>query len=180
MAKRSIRTIEGIRRAADIQKRRRLRLYSRPYVLQEAIARNLARFESVRRIEDPDERFAAFKAIPALEFDAEGVDSELSPAQRLSLAQQDRARRPRARLSASDITLLSIIVGVLERFGARHPRAKELWIPAIDELRTLGLNPTLVDQEQEAIEYDFRGGRRTLSAGHFANLVTKAKRRFDN
>src|SRR5208282_645903 len=99
MPRRSIRSIAGLQRACNASNRRSARLYKKPYILKDALSRHLARFDELDRIADPADRFEAFRHIPAFEYDLEGVHASLTPRQRQSLAQQDRAKHPRVRLT---------------------------------------------------------------------------------
>ena len=184
MRQRSIRTIAGLQRACNASNRRSARLYKRPYILQPALIRHLAQFDRLDRIVDPAARFQAFRIIPALEYDLEAVDATLTADQHESLAQRDRAMRPRNRLTEDGQTLETIIFNLLNQ--ATDPwrqKAKQYWLPVFYRLRLLGLNPTFMTDpvrgSEEWLEYDGRSGaRRSLTRGQFENIVSKVRRRF--
>jgi hypothetical protein len=183
MGRRSIKTIAGLQRAWDARNTRFARLYKRPYILHPALARHLERFDRLEQINDADARYQEFRKLPSLESELETVDGGLTPKQRESLAQQDRAMRPRARLTEDGQTLESVVSALLNRVDdPRRRKAKEYWIPMVERLRQLGLNPTLVPDPShlpaEKLEYDGGDGRRSLSLGHFENMVSKARKRF--
>lgn len=181
MAKRPIRTVAGIERASRANQRRAARYCERPYVLQAALARNLARFDALERIADPSARFEAFRQIPALEFDLDAVWSGFSEAERKSLAQQDRARHPRAHLTRDGSGLETLIGDLLKHEGDPWKlKAKQYWPQLLDRLRAMGLNPSQAPDpkypDRERIEYRHAAGRRHLTIGQFLNLVSKVRR----
>ena len=134
------------------------------------------------RSSDAAARYQAFRRLPALEFELAAVNGSLSPKQRESLAQRDRATRPRVRLTDDGQTLKTIISDILaESQDPWRQKAKQYWLPVIDRLRLLGLNPTLTTDPSnpfnEKLEYDCVGGRRSLTPGQFANIVSEIRRR---
>jgi hypothetical protein len=180
MAKRSIKTIAGLQRACEAYRRRVKPLYRRAYILQPALARHLARFEDLETITDHTERFQAFRSVPALEYELEAVDAELPADKRKSLAQQNRARRSRARLTDQGITLVQIARTLIEEHDDPWAlKAKEYWVPLIGHLQKLGLNPKLISHPNslggETLEYDGSRGRRSLTPGQFANIISEVR-----
>jgi hypothetical protein len=182
MAKKSIKTLAGLQRAWNARNRELAPLYKRPYILQPALSRHLDQFEQLEQIEDAAARYQAFRRLPALEFDLAAVNASLSPKERESLAQRDRATHPRVRLTDDGQTLKTIISYILaESQDPWRQKAKQYWLPVIDRLRLLGLNPTLTTDPSnpfnERLEYDCAGGRRSLTPGQFANIVSEIRRR---
>jgi hypothetical protein len=144
MEKRRIRTIAGLQRAWNARNVRSARFYKRPYTLQPALARHLDRFKHLEQIKDPDARYQAFRQLPSLEFELEAVNGSFTPKQRESLAQRDRATRPRGRLTEDGQTLEAIVFALLAQVDDPWLlKAKQYWTPTIERLRQLGLNPTL-------------------------------------
>lgn len=181
MAKRRTRTIAGLQRAWNARSRRGASLYNRPYVLRPALVRHLDRYEHLKQIGDDAERYRAFRLVPALEYDLEAIDRSLTADERVSLAQRDRATRPRIRLTKDRHTLETIIFQLLNELeDPWQKKAKQYWFLVIERLKTLGLNPTrIIDPAQpsnEWLEYDGGGGRRSLRQGHFQNLVSAARK----
>jgi hypothetical protein len=181
MKKRSIKTLAGLQRAWNARNRKTSRLYKRPYLLGPALARHLDQFGRLEQIDDPAERYQAFRRLPALEFELDSVNASLSPKERESLAQRDRATRPRVRLTDDGQTLKTIIFNILTE--SQYPwqqKAKQYWLPVIDRLRQLGRNPKLTpdpsNPANEKLEYDCVGGRRSLTPGQFANIVSEVRR----
>lgn len=182
MMKRRIRTLAGLRRASRAFHGRLRKHYERPYVLQPALARNLARFDVLQSIEDPATRFEAFRQIPALEFDLEAVWSDLTGEERESLAQQDRASHPRVALTSKGETLRDIIRGLLlERSAERQLKAKQYWPLMLERLAGLGLTPFVTPHpahpDRERIQYFIGTKRRFLTIGQFVNIVSEIRRR---
>jgi hypothetical protein len=182
MVKKSIKTLAGLQRAWNARNRELAPLYKRLYILQPALSRHLDKFEQLEQIEDAAARYQAFRCLPALEFDLAAVNASLSPKERESLAQRDRATRPRVRLTDDGQTLKTIISYILaESQDPWRQKAKQYWLPVIDRLRLLGLNPTLTTDPSnpfnERLEYDCAGGRRSLTPGQFANIVSEIRRR---
>jgi hypothetical protein len=182
MARRSIKTLAGLHRVCDASRRSAARLYARRYILEPALVRNLARFEELKHIEDPGARFEAFRQIPALEFDLEAVHSNLTPTQRTSLAQQDRAKHPRIQLAADGTNLETIVAELLAQDADPwRLKAKQYWPKLIECLSQMGLAPSSVRDPKcptyERIQYFVGGKRRYLTMGHFANLVSKTRGR---
>jgi hypothetical protein len=66
-----------VRRACDAQRNQMGRLYSRPYILNPALERHLARFDELYRT--PPLVSRSFGGFPALEYDLEAVHSALGP-----------------------------------------------------------------------------------------------------
>jgi hypothetical protein len=185
MKKRSIKTAAGLRRAWEAIRRRSARFYERPYIVQPALAKHLDRFEKLKAIDDEGARFQAFRLIPSLEFELEAVDAILTPAERKSLAQGDRARHPRVRLTEDGRTLEGIIHEVLSRVeDPWRQKAKQYWLPLIYCLQQRGLKPSLFSYpdhpSNEKLEYDFGGGRRSLTLRQFENIVSRVRRRLSN
>ena len=180
--KRRIRTVAGLQRAWKASTRGSSRLYRRPYILQPALKCHLGRFEDLKTIEDDAARFQAFRRIPALEYELAAIDRSLTSEQRNTLAQRDRATRPRVRLTDDGQTLETIIFGILaQRNDPRRLRAKEYWRPLVDRLQLLELNPTVMPDPASAygekLEYDHDGGRRSLAPGQFENIVSRVRSR---
>jgi len=178
---RAIKTIASLQRVIDANNKRLSRFYNQYYVLKPALARNLARFDELNRIEDPNERFEQFRLIPALEYDLDAVDTGLTSSQRTSFAQQDRAIHPRVRLTADGLTLMGLTREVVVDPG--HPRtfkAKQYWTPFVESLERHGLNPIVrsdsVRPWVECVEYDACGSRRRLGRRQFENIVSKIRR----
>jgi hypothetical protein len=181
MAKKSIKTLAGLQRALNARNRELAPLYKRPYILQPALTRHLDQFEQLEQIEDAAARYQAFRRLPALEYELAAVNGSLTPKQRESLAQRDRATRPRVRLTDDGETLKTIIFDILtESQDPWRQKAKQYWLPVIDRLRQLGRNPTLTpdpsNPANENLEYDRIGGRRSLRQGQFANIVSEVRR----
>jgi hypothetical protein len=181
MRKKPIKSIAGLQRAWNAENRKSGRLYRRPYILRPALARHLEQFEQLDQISDPAARYQAFRRLPALESELAAVYAGLTPKQRESLAQQDRAAHPRVRLTDDGQTLKTIIFDILtESQDPWQQKAKEYWLPMFDRLRQLGRNPTLTpdpsNPANEKLEYDCLGGRRSLRPGQFANIVSKVRR----
>jgi hypothetical protein len=178
---RAIKTIAGLQRVIDANNKRLSRFYDQDYVLAPALARNLARFDELNRIEDPSERFAQFRLIPALEYDLDAVDVGLTPSQRTSFAQQARARHPRTRLNRNGLTIMSLIREVvLKPQNPKNFKAKQYWKPFLESLARHDLNPKvrsdLVRPWIECVEYDACGSRRRLGRRQFENIVSKIRR----
>jgi hypothetical protein len=182
MKKRSIKTLAGLQRAWNARNRKSALLYERPYLLGPALARHLDQFGRLEQIDDPAERYQAFRHLPALEFELEAVNGSFTPKQRESLAQRDRATRPRVRLTDDGQTLKTIIFDILtESQDPWRQKAKQYWLSVFGRLRLLSLNPTLTTDPSnpfnERLEYDCAGGRRSLTPGQFANIVSEIRRR---
>lgn len=181
MGKKCIKSIAGLQRAWNAENRKAARLYKRPYILRPALARHLEQFEQLDQIGDPAARYQAFRRLPALESELAAVNGSLTPKQRESLAQRDRATRPRVRLTNDGQTLKTIIFDILtESQDPWRQKAKQYWLPVIDRLRQLGRNPTLTpdpsNPANEKLGYDCVGDRRWLRPGQFANIVSKVRR----
>ena len=176
---RKVRTLADLQRLCNATYKRPGRLYGQPYILQPALGRNLARFDELNLINDPEKRYQAFRPIPSLEYDLEAIHASLGPEKRKSLAQQGRAKHRRVRITKDGATLETIIRGLLGT--ALNPgklKAKQYW-PRLVSLDQLGLNPTMVpdpaDPSREKIEYYCNKKRRTLSFGQFQNIVSKLR-----
>jgi hypothetical protein len=118
--------------------------------------------------------------VPSLEFELTAVDSALTPKQRQSLAQRDRATRPLGRLTEDGQTLETIIVALLNQVNDHwRQTAKQYWLPVFDRLRQLGLNPTLMTDPTrpfyQKLEYDRGGGRRSLTPSLRLRLVEERR-----
>jgi hypothetical protein len=181
MKKRPVRTVKGLQRACNAQSGRMATLYRRPYVLEPALARHMARFEALNEIEDSDARFEAFRRLPSLEFDLNAVYAGITPKQRNSLAQRDRARHPRVRVAPDGRKLEAIVLDILR--NAKDPgkrKAKEYWDDLVDRLEELSLKPVSTfdpaDPSIDRLEYGV-DKRRSLTLRHFENVVSKVRRR---
>jgi hypothetical protein len=182
MKNRVVCTVAGLQRVWAARNNRFKPLYKRSYILEPAAARHSLHFRALEEIADKSERLEAFRRIPSFEADLEAADASLSAEQRLSLAQQDRARHPRLRLGPEGRTLDHIIREFLGTFANPWDlRAKEFWRPFIDELKRLGLDPVVVrnsrDSSLEVVRYGCTK-KRTLSQGQFANLLSKVRKQF--
>jgi hypothetical protein len=182
MGKKPIKSIAGLQRALNAENKKAALLYRRPYILLPALARHLDQFKELEQIEDVAARYQAFRRLPALESELAAVNGSLTPKQRESLAQQDRARRPRVRLTDDGQTLETIIFALLN--GTEDPwrqKAKQYWSLVIDRLHQLGLNPTSITDPDnpsiETLEYGFGDKHRSLKLRQFENIVSKARGR---
>ena len=178
----TIETIADLQRAWNARNRQAARLRKRPYILQPALAHHLAQLEGLEKITDKASRYQAFRRLPALEFELEAVDRSLTPQERVSLAQQDRASHPRVHLTPDGQTLEAVIFELLTRDdNPWEKKAKQYWGPLVDRLRQLGLNPTLQSDlahpSKDKLVYDCNGNRRTLTLGQFHNIVSTVRRR---
>ena len=181
MPTKSIKTIAGLQRAWNACHRRSARLYARPYILRPALERHQARLDEVQRIEDAASRFQAFRLVPALEYELQTIHAGLSQSERESLAQRDRATRPRVRLTKDGQTMEMIVLGLVMQSDPSRRKAKEFWSPLFTRLRELGLNPKFMTDltcpAHERIEYQCGGKRRSLTLAQFGNIVSKVRRR---
>jgi hypothetical protein len=182
MGKKPIKSVAGLQRAWNAENKKAARLYKRPYILLPALARHLDQFKELEQLEDVAARYQAFRRLPALESVLAAVNGSLTPKQRESLAQQDRARRPRVRLTDDGRTLETIVFALLS--GTDDPwrhKAKQYWSLMIDRLHQLGLNPTSItdpdDPSVEKLQYGFGDKRRSLTLGQFENIVSKVRGR---
>jgi hypothetical protein len=179
MKTKSIRTIAGLQRFHDARNRRTAKFYDQPYILQPALARYLEHFERLKTITDEDERFQAFRRAPSLEHELESVDASLSAEQRVSLAQQDRARRLRSRVTRDGRHLKQLISTVLDA-DPWAKKAKQYWKPFIEYLKAIGLAPVLRSSPRdlafEQVEYGLANRRRRLSLRQFENHVSSIRR----
>jgi hypothetical protein len=180
--KRKVKTLAGLQRVYNATNNRLSRLYTQQYVLQPALARYVARFDELDRLDDPAARFQAFRLIPSLEYDLEAIHASLGPEKRKSLAQQGRAKHRRVRITKDGATLETIIHSLLGTTSNPWKlKAKQYWPRLISQLDQLGLNPTIVpdpaDPARENIDYYCNKERRTLSFGQFQNIVSKLRRK---
>lgn len=100
---------------------------------------------------------------------------EIAKGKRAAEAQSTRAKKKRGRLDYSDETIADVVKRVEKKHIALS--AKQMWTHFWSELESLGLNPEEVidpsDHNKVAIRYDFRAGRRSISFGWFAALVSR-------
>ena len=185
----AIKTIAGLQRTWNAKNKRDERRYRRNYVLQPAVARYLWRFEQVLKVVDPITQAQAFRNLPALEGDLAAVDAEFTAKlpiqQRRSMAQQEIAKRPRIRLTEDGKTLEGIIADlILQTKNAREKKAKEYWRPLVARLHQLGLNPTPLDDPDDAskerLQYGEACKRRVVTLGQFENIVSKVRQRLSS
>lgn len=183
MTAKSIRTIAGLQRFHDARNRRTAKLYRRPYLLRPALERYLDQFELLKTIGDEQERYQAFCLIRSLEYELEIINSGFAAEEHQSLAQRERAKHPRIRLTAGGHTLEMIILELMTQ--VEHPwrrKAKQYWVPMINRLNQLGLNPTLLSDRvhplNEKLQYGDSAKPRSLTLGQFENIVSKVRRRF--
>jgi hypothetical protein len=179
--RRRIRTLAGLQRAFNAKNKRLNRFYGQPYILGPALARNLARYDELNRLDNPSDRFKAFRLIPALEYDLDAINATLTRKERTSFAQRYRARYTRVRLTKDGATITDLVREVV--LDPRNPegfKAKEYWAPFVESLGRRGLNPTFandpVSPQMECVEYDARGARRRLGRRQFENIVSKIRR----
>ena len=156
------------------------KLYKQPYIFNPALACHLAKFERLESISDPIERFEVFRRVPALEYELDIIDKRLTPQQRTSLAQQDRAQKLRSRVTPDGASLEQLIVNVLEK-DSWAKKAKEYWAPFIKYLEALGLAPvpgySSRIPSREQLSYGLTGRRRRLSLRQFENHVSSIRRK---
>ena len=178
---RVVRSIAGLQRLWDAHNNRYAHLYGRRYIVAPAAADYAQRFHGLKDIEDDQARLEAFRRIPSIEADLERIDGSLSPKDRLSLAQQDRARHPRQHVGPKGQSLESIVLEVLSQFANPWKlKAKQFWQPFIDHLQKLGLDPKVCADGDPPLETVHYGPtrKRTLSRGQFENIVGRARRQF--
>jgi hypothetical protein len=176
----AIRTIAGLQRLHDARNRRAAKFYRRPYVLEPALARYLEHFERLNSISDESARYEAFCHAPSLEYELETFDASISPQQRISLAQQDRARKLRSRVTEDGTHLEQLIATVLE-MDTSEKKAKQYWLPFTNYLRAIDLAPVLKYSPQarsgEQLEYGLGGRRLLISLRQFENIVSRVRRK---
>lgn len=178
MKTKSIRTIAGLQRLYDARNRRAGKLYEQPYIFRPALSRYLKHFDFLNTITDERERYQAFRHASSLEHELETVNASLSPQQRVSFAQQDRARNLRSRVTTDGVLLKQLITNVLQADPCGK-KAKQYWIPFKHYLETMGLTPVLTSSScdpSERLEYGLPGRRRHLSLRQFENYVSQIRR----
>ena len=179
----SVKSIDGLQRAWNARNKRMTKLYRPRYILQPALAPYLEPYERLKTIKDTGERCKAFRQAPSLENELERVHASLNAQQRVSLAQQDRARHTRVRLTEDGQTIETIVFELLHwTDDPWRQKAKEYWQPMIHRLRQLGLNPAVLldpsHPSNEKLEYDCGGRRKSLTHAHFGNIVSRVRQRF--
>jgi hypothetical protein len=98
---------------------------------------------------------------------------------RFRRSQARRASKPRGKL-ADGRTLDQIIAELASRPERRDETALELWPHFHAELDRLDLDPKEIrdpkDPQRMAYAYGYRDGRKTITFGQFANVVSKSRR----
>jgi hypothetical protein len=93
-------------------------------------------------------------------------------------AQSKRARRPRGRLTDDGPTMPKVVRRLALKPERRDDTARELWPHLVAELDDLGLAPQSTDSiefRNSFCTYDFKDGRKQITFGQFANLVSGAR-----
>jgi hypothetical protein len=93
-------------------------------------------------------------------------------------AQSERARRPRGRLTDEGETMSEVVRRLALKPERRNDTAWELWSHLHAELDDLRLAPQLIDNPElgkSFCTYDFKDGRKKITFGQFANLVSGAR-----
>lgn len=182
-----MRTITSIRdlndRNLDFWKKQQVRtnkLLGRSYVLNAAVLRETKKSAFALSALSEAERIDRTRGQKSFEWELEQVDAELAP-RRIFLAQQERAKKPRYKITENEKTLFQVIVQFVSRPEHQSNRAKILWKSFYHELRCLRLRPKQIKHPTEfrkwAYEYDFKDGRRKVTFGQFANLISESRQK---
>jgi hypothetical protein len=95
--------------------------------------------------------------------------------------QQKRAQKPRAAVGDGGESLHQIIGALSSKPEYRELRAKQLWPHLRSALDDHGLDPVEVDAPGDirtaAYTYDFQAGRRRISFGSFANIISRLRKK---
>lgn len=100
---------------------------------------------------------------------------------RTKRAQSERAKKPRSRVTDFGETLEQLIAELALDPQHRDSTAKDLWPHFFAELDTQELNPEEVNHPLDVTKcgymYDFGSGRKKITFGRFANIVSQARRK---
>ena len=114
------------------------------------------------------------------ETELENVDEELGWLP-IVVSQKVRARKPRGRVTAEGKTIGNLIEGLSNADEYAAESAKELWPHFFAVLDRWGLGPKecedSMDPRKHAYFYDFHDGRKQITFGQFANVVSRARRK---
>jgi hypothetical protein len=92
--------------------------------------------------------------------------------------QSERARRPRGRLIDGGETMREVVHRLALKPERREDTTMDLWPHLHAELAETGLDPQSTDDRElrkSFYTYDFKGGRKKITFGQFANLVSGAR-----
>jgi hypothetical protein len=155
------------------------KLLSRSYVVNRAAAVEREKARWLGEARDQEDRLNRLRAMRPFELELESIDEELAP-RRLQLAQQERARRPRGRVTANGLTIGQIISSIALCQEHRNKSAKQLWPLFIEVIRARNLKPEVEEHaltRQGTCHYTFRDGRKHITEGQFRNVVSQTRRR---
>jgi hypothetical protein len=88
--------------------------------------------------------------------------------------QRSRAQRPRGKIGDIGLTMKEIILRLAVRPENQDLTARELWPCFFAELDSWGLCPS---DRKSVYEYDFEDRRKTITYPHFANVISRCRRR---
>ena len=94
--------------------------------------------------------------------------------------QQKRAKKPRSAVGDDGETIHQIIATLISKPENRDLRAKELWPHLRAALGWHGFDPRdehVTGDARDAYSYVFRDGRRRISYGSFANIVSRLRKK---
>jgi hypothetical protein len=90
--------------------------------------------------------------------------------------QSEKAKKSRGKVGDDGTTINEIIGGLALMRAHRELTAKELWPHFFDALNQRGLDPSDEDNREDwkksAYEYAFKDGRKQITGGQFANVVS--------
>ena len=95
-------------------------------------------------------------------------------------AQSRRAKKPRGKVTSGGDTLDQLIEKLAARPQYRAQTAKDLWPRFFAVLNDEGLDPKEIIEDPSSLskyayEYDFGDGRKKITFGRFANIVSRAR-----
>lgn len=162
----------------NARNRRAAELRQREYLVKLALVSHLQQFEALQTISDPEKRYDAFRRASNLEAELEKVNASLTKQQRASLAQRDRAQKPRTRVTNDGPQLREIIADLMPPNPWEHS-AKAYWLTFLERLKAMDLKPTTFasphDRSKESVEYGPFDQRRLLSRRRFENIVSNIR-----
>jgi hypothetical protein len=104
-------------------------------------------------------------------------DTLVAPVHALGLkykeAQRSRAQRPRVQIGDVGLTMKELIARFATKPENQNLTVPDLWPRFFAELDSCGVCPT---EGECSYEYDYGDGRKSITYGHFANVISRCRR----
>jgi hypothetical protein len=152
---------------------------NKKYIIDFALRREARKTGFVKLATSNAERIERLRTQVSFECEVKDATEDLSLLP-IILAQRDRAKKPRVKLTEEGRSIRDVIKDIALHSEHRDKYAKELWPHFFAKLEQLDLEPTERDSAETgshkwAYSYNLNGKPRSITYSHFANIVSACR-----